>query len=285
MSRTAPEQLLQFIQQHPRLFILTGAGCSTVSGIPDYRDRHGHWKRQPPVQHRDFMHNTATRQRFWARSLIGWPVMAQARPNAVHHSLQQLEAKGYSQQLVTQNVDRLHQQAGQQQVVDLHGRSDRVRCMSCQQLHDRQQLHQQMAANNPGYARLSARPAPDGDADLDDIDFSLFRISDCHHCGGVLKPDVVFFGDNVPKQRVFSALEALEKADAMLVVGSSLMVYSGFRFCKRAAQLDKPICALNRGTTRADALLTLKLDSEIASVLQPVVAALPPRDPHGGPID
>ncbi|MEH6576038.1 MAG: NAD-dependent protein deacetylase [Amphritea sp.] len=275
MSDHQLDRLLQLIEQHPRLFVLTGAGCSTVSGIPDYRDQHGQWKRQPPVQHRDFMHSAATRKRFWARSLIGWPIMAQAQPNAAHHSLQQLEAKGYIQQLVTQNVDRLHRQAGQQQVIDLHGRSDQVLCMSCNHLHERYQIHQQMAENNPDYAHLSAAPAPDGDADLDNIDFSLVRVSDCHLCGGLLKPNVVFFGDNVPKQRVFNALDELEKADAMLVVGSSLMVYSGYRFCKRAAQMAKPIISINRGTTRADELLSLKIDSEITATLQPVATALP----------
>jgi len=268
------QQLTDFIHRHPRLFILTGAGCSTASGIPDYRDHNGEWKRQPPVQHRDFMTRHSTRQRFWARSLIGWPLMANARPNDVHKSLQRLEEKGYCRQLVTQNVDRLHQRAGQQRVIDLHGRSDQVICMSCHSLHQRDTIHQQMASENPAFAHYTATAAPDGDADLEGIDFSRFRVTDCPACGGLLKPNVVFFGDNVPKQRVFSALDSLRQADALLVVGSSLMVYSGFRFCKQAAKLNIPIAAITRGKTRADELLSLKLDGDIDQFLVPGVSAL-----------
>lgn len=269
--------LTDFIRQYPKLFILTGAGCSTDSGIPDYRDQHGQWKRQPPVQHKDFMTSLYARQRFWARSLIGWPLMAQARPNAIHQGLQTLEDLGHSTLLVTQNVDRLHQQAGQQRVIDLHGRSDRVRCMQCDTLHDRNHIHQQMAAENPYFSQLTATAAPDGDADLEGVDFNEFRVTGCHACGGLLKPDVVFFGDNVPKQRVFDAMDSLERADALLVVGSSLMVYSGYRFCKQAARLNKPIAALTHGKTRADDLLTLKLDSAISDCLVPAVQALRQR--------
>ena len=268
--------LTDFIRQHPKLFILTGAGCSTDSGIPDYRDHHGQWKRQPPIQHKDFINSLHARQRFWARSLIGWPLMAQARPNAIHNSLQQLERLGHSQLLVTQNVDRLHQQAGQQNVIDLHGRSDKVRCLQCDSLHDRNQIHQQMAADNPHFRHLTAAAAPDGDADLEGVDFNTFRVTGCDQCGGVLKPDVVFFGDNVPKQRVYEAIDSLQQADALLVVGSSLMVYSGYRFCKQAIKMNKPIAALTRGTTRADDLLTLKLDSAISDVLTPAVNQLQP---------
>lgn len=271
------EQLFQFIQNNPRLFILTGAGCSTASGIPAYRDRNGSWQRPPPVQHKEFMGSNATRQRFWARSLIGWPVMARARPNPVHHGLQLLEQKGYCLQLVTQNVDRLHQQAGQQRVIDLHGRSDRVRCMSCDRLYNRNSVHQRMLDNNPDYAHFTAAAAPDGDADLEHIDFSRFQVTDCEGCGGVLKPDVVFFGDNVPKERVFQALDSLQNADAIMVVGSSLMVYSGYRFCKRAAQMNKPILALTRGKTRADDLLHMKLDGEIEDFLKPLAEQLTSR--------
>lgn len=273
-----PEQLRRFIQNYPRLFILTGAGCSTASGIPAYRDKNGSWQRPPPVQHKDFLTSNTARQRFWARSLIGWPVMARARPNAVHQGLQLLEQKGYCQQLVTQNVDRRHQQAGQQRVIDLHGRSDRVRCMSCDRLYDRNHIHQEMLDSNPDYANFTAAAAPDGDAELEHIDFSRFQVIDCDDCGGLLKPDVVFFGDNVPKERVFQALDSLQKADAMLVVGSSLMVYSGYRFCKRAKQMNKPIIALTRGKTRADDMLSLKLDGEIADYLNPLANLLTAGD-------
>lgn len=273
-EHSVAQPLTDFIHRHPRLFILTGAGCSTQSGIPDYRDKNGEWKRQPPVQHRDFMTRHTCRQRFWARSLIGWPLMANARPNTVHESLQLLEQKGYCQQLVTQNVDRLHQLAGQQQVIDLHGRSDQVICMACNRLHDRNRIHQQMADENPEFAQYTATAAPDGDADLDGINFSGFKVTNCPDCNGILKPNVVFFGDNVPKERVFSALDSLKQSDALLVVGSSLMVYSGFRFCKQAAQLNIPIVAITRGKTRADELLSLKLDGDISEFLVPAAAQL-----------
>ncbi|WP_428036117.1 NAD-dependent protein deacetylase [Amphritea sp.] len=274
MTHSTANALSDFIQQHPRLFILTGAGCSTASGIPDYRDKNGDWKRQPPVQHRDFLTRHATRQRFWARSLVGWPLMANARPNTVHQSLQRLEAKGYCRQLVTQNVDRLHQQAGQQRVIDLHGRSDQVICMDCHTLHQRNHVHQLMAEANPAFREYTATAAPDGDADLEGIDFSRFRVTDCPACGGMLKPNVVFFGDNVPKERVFTALDSLQQSDALLVVGSSLMVYSGFRFCKQAVKLNIPIVAITQGKTRADELLTLKLDGDISEFLLPATAML-----------
>ena len=259
--------LARFIQNHPHLFILTGAGISTDSGIPDYRDKDGNWKRKQPVQHKDFMDNLHVRQRYWARSLIGWPVIRDAQPGSAHHALVKLERLGHINQIVTQNVDRLHQHAGSQQVIDLHGRSDQVRCMQCDQLYPRTEIHQQSASHNPSFAHYTATTAPDGDADLEGVEFSLFRVPECQRCGGILKPDVVFFGDNVPKTRVHTALDKLQQSDALLVIGSSLMVYSGFRFCRRAHEWDIPICTLNRGKTRADDLLSLKLDQAITSTL------------------
>ncbi len=266
-------ELTRFIRRHPRLLVLTGAGISTDSGIPDYRDRNGEWKRKQPVQHPDFMRCEHTRQRYWGRSLVGWPVMRDARPNQAHAALAQLERLGHIDLLVTQNVDGLHQCAGSQKVIDLHGRSDRVICMSCNFGCSRDEVHQRSAELNPAFSRYTATAAPDGDADLE-VDFSGFRIPDCPQCGGILKPDVVFFGDNVPKQRVLDALEALQNADGLLVIGSSLMVYSGFRFCRRASDWHKPIAALTLGKTRADELLSLKLNSAITPVLNAAVAAL-----------
>ncbi|PSL12234.1 NAD-dependent SIR2 family protein deacetylase [Marinobacterium halophilum] len=259
-------ELTDFIHRHPRLLILTGAGISTDSGIPDYRDANGEWKRKQPVQHPDFMRSEHTRQRYWGRSLVGWPVMRDAQPNGAHTALAQLESLGHIERLVTQNVDGLHQQAGNRNVTDLHGRSDRVICMHCDFTCSRDEVHQRSAEMNPAFTRFTAVTAPDGDADLE-VDFSEFRIPDCPHCGGILKPDVVFFGDNVPKQRVIDALDALQRADALLVIGSSLMVYSGFRFCRRAHEWDKPIAALTLGKTRADELLSLKLNASIGPVL------------------
>lgn len=269
------EQLAEFIQQHPRLFVLTGAGVSTDSGIPDYRDHEGNWKRKQPVQHHAFMTQLSVRQRYWARSLIGWPVMRDAKPSAAHHSLATLSQQGRISTLVTQNVDRLHQQAGCTQVIDLHGRSDVVCCMQCSARFTRDEIHRHSLATNPAFGAFTAVAAPDGDADLENVDFSAFKVPECVHCGGILKPDVVFFGDNVPKARVLSALDALRESDALFVAGSSLMVYSGFRFCKRAYEWNIPICTLNRGKTRADELLHLKLDTDIASTLGHALTLLP----------
>ena len=262
----AAAQLAQFIHKHPRLVVLTGAGVSTDSGIPDYRDTSGAWKRKPPVDHRDFMRCAATRQRYWGRALIGWPAIRNAAPNPAHFHLAELERRGHVELLVTQNVDRLHQRAGSERVVDLHGRADEIRCMDCDYRAQRQLVHERSFALNPGFRHYRAASAPDGDADLE-VDFSHFNVADCPQCRGILKPDVVFFGDNVPKTRVQEALDALRASDGLLVVGSSLMVYSGFRFCRYAQEWNKPIAALNLGRTRADELLDLKLNAGIGETL------------------
>ncbi|WP_440976413.1 NAD-dependent protein deacetylase [Pseudoxanthomonas winnipegensis] len=259
--------LRDFIERHARLFVLTGAGCSTDSGIPDYRDRDGAWKRPQPVTYQAFMGDLATRQRYWARSLVGWPRFGAARPNGVHRALAALEARGQLSLLLTQNVDRLHQAAGSRQVIDLHGRLDVVRCMGCERRTPRQDFQAELVARNPGWDRHHAGIAPDGDADLEGVDFAAFDIPACAHCGGVLKPDVVFFGENVPRERVATAREALERSDALLVVGSSLMVYSGLRFVQWAHAAGLPVAALNHGRTRADELLTLKVQHDCAQAL------------------
>lgn len=265
--------LPSFIARHRRLLVLTGAGCSTDSGIPDYRDAQGQWKRTPPVTFQAFMETPATRQRYWARSLAGWPRFGQARANEVHHALVALETHGKVQVLVTQNVDRLHQQAGNHNVVDLHGRLDQVRCMHCEQRLKRAFFQQLLVDANPGWEQLPAALAPDGDADLEGVDFSRFVVPDCARCGGILKPDVVFFGESVPRERVDAVYQHLQHADAVLVVGSSLMVYSGFRFVQAAATAGLPVAAVNLGVTRADLLLTLKVDAPCAQALSFLVPA------------
>jgi NAD-dependent SIR2 family protein deacetylase len=257
MPQSAPLQ--DFVDRHERLFVLTGAGCSVNSGIPDYRDADGQWKRSPPVTLQAFMGQEATRRRYWARSLIGWRRIGGAKPNDAHRALARLEAIGKSEILLTQNVDRLHQAAGSAAVIDLHGRLDHVRCMGCDAVSSRQALQAELEQLNPDWLTREAAVAPDGDADLDAVDFSTFAVPACRHCRGVLKPDVVFFGENVPRPRVETAMRRLDESDAMLIVGSSLMVYSGFRFVDAAARAGKPIAAVNLGRTRADDLLTLKV--------------------------
>jgi NAD-dependent SIR2 family protein deacetylase len=258
--------LEDFIDRHHRLFVLTGAGCSTRSGIPDYRDADGQWKRSRPVTYQAFMGEEATRRRYWVRSTLGWRRFSRARPNDAHRALAKLEGMGKSALLLTQNVDRLHQAAGSARVIDLHGRLDLVRCMGCETRIARESMQEALTSLNPDWLDLEAVDAPDGDADLDGADFSSFAVPPCRACGGVMKPDVVFFGENVPRDRVETAMRHLAEADAMLVVGSSLMVYSGYRFAETAAREGKPIAAVNLGRTRADELITLKVEqpSEIA---------------------
>ncbi|MEA3251518.1 MAG: NAD-dependent protein deacetylase [Pseudomonadota bacterium] len=272
----APFQALQaFAERYPRLMVLTGAGVSTDCGIPDYRDAMGAWKRSPPVRHQAFMASAATRQRYWARSLIGFRAIEVARPGPAHRALARLEALGHVTALVTQNVDGLHQRAGSRRVIDLHGRAEIVRCMGCGASRMRHALHRELAERNPDWLRLDAAAGPDGDADLDGLDFSRFEILDCTRCGeGIWKPDVVFFGDNVPRTRVDAAFAALAEADALLVAGSSLMVYSGFRFARQAARDGKPIACVNRGHTRGDPLYSLKLDAATGETLTALAEAL-----------
>jgi NAD-dependent SIR2 family protein deacetylase len=269
-----PSALSDFIERYPRWFVLTGAGCSTDSGIPDYRDADGAWKRAQPVTLQAFMSDPLTRRRYWARSLLGWQRFGRAAPNAAHRALAQLEQQGHVEQLVTQNVDRLHQAAGSKAVIDLHGRMDLVRCMDCWRLQPRSELQDELIALNPSWTQLDARIAPDGDADLDGLDFSTFEVPPCSYCAGVLKPDVVFFGESVPKERVDAAMYHLHQADAMLVVGSSLMVYSGYRFAQMAAAAGKPVAAINLGRTRADDLLTLKITEPCARALSALLCSI-----------
>ncbi len=260
-------ELRAFIGRHRRLFVLTGAGCSAPSGIPDYRDDEGRWKRPQPVTHQAFMQSEATRRRYWARSLIGWRSFRAAAPNAAHRALARLEASGAMEALLTQNVDGLHQAAGHENVIDLHGRIDQVRCMGCAARLPRARFQDDLARLNPDWLALEATEAPDGDADLEDADFSAFAIPDCPACGGVLKPDVVFFGANAPRERVETAFGHLDAADAMLIVGSSLMVYSGYRFVERAAEAGTPIAAVNLGRTRGDGLIGLKVEARCEEAL------------------
>ena len=270
-------RLVEFVERHPRLFVLTGAGCSTDSGIPDYRDADGEWRRGRPIMLQDFLASERARKRYWARSVVGWARMRIARPNGAHRSLANLERQGRIVQLVTQNVDGLHQAAGSRNVIDLHGRIDVVRCMGCDRRLGREELQMELMRRNPGFAALDAVTAPDGDADLDGVRFDAFDVAGCDACGGLLKPDVVFFGEGVPGDRVRQAMAAADASDAMLVVGSSLMVYSGYRFARAMAEAGKPIAAVNLGRTRADDLLTLKVTDRCAHALSFLLSSPPLR--------
>jgi NAD-dependent SIR2 family protein deacetylase len=253
------------------VMVLTGAGVSTESGIPDYRDELGQWKRPQPMGFREFTGSEAARQRYWARSMLGFGPLEEARPNAAHRALAECEHRGLTSTIVTQNVDGLHQAAGTRNVIDLHGRIDQVVCLGCGERTPRLALQQVLTAHNPEWAGREAVTAPDGDADPGSADYSRFRVPACRTCGGVLKPDVVFFGENVPRDRVERAMSELASARALLVVGSSLMVFSGYRFVRVAQQLGLPIAVLNRGRTCADELAALRVEGCAGQVLSEVI--------------
>ncbi|MBZ2209716.1 NAD-dependent protein deacetylase [Massilia soli] len=263
----ALEQMAHFLTRHARVLVLTGAGISTGSGIPDYRDKDGARRGPTPVQGPDFRKFEATRRRYWARSMVGYPTLARAEPNAGHRALADLEAKGAIGALMTQNVDGLHQRAGSTGVLELHGNIHAVICLDCHAHFSRAFVQQLLEEANPGMLGQNARPLPDGDAQIEPEALADFHTPFCVHCGGTLKPDVVFFGDGVPAACTRRALARMEDADALLVVGSSLVVFSGYRFCRMAAAAGKPVAAINLGKTRADELLTLKLASSAERVL------------------
>lgn len=264
---TQADALSEFLDRAGRVTVLTGAGCSTDSGIPDYRDAAGQWKHTPPVQWQDFVGQPAVRQRYWARSMLGWPLIHRAQPNRAHKALRILERAQKVQMVITQNVDGLHQKAGSERVVDLHGRLDTVRCLDCGVTEPREALQLILADANPGWlTHAEGCLRPDGDMELKQ-ELSQFRVPNCRRCCGILKPDVVFFGEAVPRARVERAFDALHGSGALLVVGSSLMVFSGFRFAREASRNNRPLALLNRGRTRADDLATLKLDGSCGAVL------------------
>jgi len=269
--------LRRWIASHRRVFALTGAGCSTGSGIPDYRDDRGEWKRRPPVMIQALRGDEAVYRRYWARACAGWPRFSAAAPGAAHRAFAAWEAAGTLSCLVTQNVDGLHQRAGSRAVIDLHGRLDDVVCLGCGERRSRAALQDEITDANPAW-RAVAAPAPDGDADIDAGAVEAFVPPRCGRCGGLLKPDVVFFGENVPIERYQAAQEALAAADALLVAGSSLMVYSGFRFVRQAHEAGLPIAIVNRGRTRGDDLADLKVEGDVGALLTSAVGAGAPGD-------
>jgi NAD+-dependent protein deacetylase sirtuin 4 len=247
--------------------VLTGAGCSTESGIPDYRGAGRPARTRPPIQHDAFLRRPEVRQRYWARATVGWAHFAGAEPNPAHRALAALERAGLVTGLITQNVDRLHQQAGSRRVVELHGALADVICLGCGSFEARSALQVRLLAANPGWLARAAALAPDGDADLPDEDVAAFRVPACLGCGGVLKPDVVFFGGNVGRPTVEAAWALVDQAQVLLVVGSSLAVYSGYRFVLRARDRGMGIGLLNLGPTRADALATARVERRAGAAL------------------
>lgn len=251
-----------------RVVALTGAGLSTDSGIPDYRGRGSRSRR--PMSYADFVSGPVAQRRYWARAHVGWRHLAYAEPNAGHHALARLERAGVVAGLITQNVDGLHTRAGQRSAIELHGGIADVVCLGCRARSSRGELHRRLSVLNPGFADRGAVAAPDGAAVLDDIDG--FRVAACSSCGGVLKPDVVFFGENVPRDRVARCIAWVDDAEALLVTGSSLQVMSGLRFVRQARRTGIPVVIVNRGPTRGDDLATMRLDAGCSATLAELAA-------------
>lgn len=272
--------LVAMLEAASRITVLTGAGCSTESGIPDYRGPDGEWRSSKPVQYAEFVRDPLRRRHYWARSYRGWDRFAGARPNTAHFAIAALERAGRVSRLITQNVDGLHGDAGSRAMIELHGNNHRVDCLDCRATIPRAELQQRLAALNPEWDHEPSRMLADGDAEIEMNRTASFEIADCGRCGGILKPDVVFFGENVPLERVALAMKSVETSDALLVVGSSLAVWSGYRFARAAAGRGIPIAILNRGWTRADELAAVKLDAACGEVLPALVAEIAGgRDP------
>jgi NAD-dependent SIR2 family protein deacetylase len=256
--------------------VLSGAGLSTESGLPDYRGETGRRRRAEPMTYQTFVGSAAARRRYWARSHLGWRHFAHAAPNAGHRAVAELQSRGLITGIITQNVDGLHQAAGAHQVIELHGSLDRVTCLSCGQRISRHLLDRRLrAANRDWHAQVGAFN-PDGDAVLADDQIDAFEFVDCDGCGGPLKPDVVFFGENVPPPRVEECYTLTERADMLLVLGSSLTVMSGYRFVRRAAERAIPIAIINHGPTRGDGHALLTLGTPLGPTLTSVLAGLGP---------
>lgn len=248
--------------------VLSGAGLSTESGIPDYRGPTGSQRRHAPMQYQAFIHDPSARHRYWARSYLGWRQIASARPNRGHRAVARWQGAGWLRSIITQNVDGLHQAAGARDVVELHGGLDRVVCLSCDARVARGEVDARLRGANPHFDAHVEHINPDGDADLDDADLDSFVMISCPQCGaGPLKPDVVFFGENVPRARVEHCFTEVQASSALLVLGSSLTVMSGFRFARRAAALGIPIAIVNQGPTRADDLAHVHIDAALGAVL------------------
>ena len=254
--------------------VLSGAGLSTESGIPDYRGPTGAARPSTPMTYQAFTGEPAARRRYWARSHLGWRLIARASPNPGHRAVADLQRAGLVRGIVTQNVDGLHQSGGARGVVELHGSLDRVVCLDCRTVSPRGELDRRLRAANPGFDARVTAVNPDGDVDLPDEALAGFRTVDCALCGGMLKPDVVFFGETVPADRVQRCFALVEDAGLLLVLGSSLRVMSGYRFVLRAAKLGIPVAIVNQGATRGDAAATVAVDAPLGQVLPALVRAV-----------
>lgn len=263
-----------------RFALLTGAGLSTDSGIPDYRGPGS--PPRSPMTYQEFVRDAANRQRYWARNHIGWSHLRHADPNEGHHAAAELERRGYLTGLITQNVDRLHEDAGSRNVIDLHGRYDQVVCLDCRRTYSRRLLAGMLEELNPDFLERAEKSglvemAPDADATVEDEALiRSFIVAVCPACGGTLKPDFVYFGENVPKDRVEKSYAMVDEASALLVAGSSLTVMSGLRFVRHAAKEGKPVAIINRGDTRGDDKATIKLEAGVSESLTWLAAELPP---------
>ncbi len=254
--------------------VLSGAGVSTESGIPDYRGPHGSLRLSTPMQYREFAGSAEARQRYWARSAAGWARVRDARPNRAHAAVARLEALGLVIGVITQNVDGLHRAAGSRRVIELHGSLSEVVCMSCGGREDRGRVQERLTAANPAWSAGMFAMAPDGDAVVPADLVEGFIVPPCELCGGVLKPNVVFFGENVPAPRVAAATGMVDSAGLLLVLGSSLAVFSGFRFVQRVAAAGIPVAIVNEGPTRGDSLASLRIEARLGEVLPDLVDAL-----------
>ena len=272
--------MLDPVELMPRLIVeravavLTGAGMSTDSGIPDYRGPNA--RPIAPITYQQFISDFDFRQRYWARNHVGWQQMWKAEPNAGHFAMAELEKAGVVSGVITQNVDRLHVRAGSQNLIELHGHFEDVLCLDCRRVIPRDLLHKRLTELNVGFAPKVLQWTPDADAEIGDS--SSFVVADCEDCGGMLKPDIVYFGESVPPERVERAFQMVDESEVLLVAGSSLTVMSGFRFVKHAAKHGKDVIIINRGPTRGDDLATLKIDagtsetlSELAKLLFPTI--------------
>lgn len=282
-SLTTDTRTLISILEQGNVLVITGAGISTDSGIPDYRGPSGAaQRRHAPMTYQTFRKDPKGRHRYWARSHLGWPHMAAARPNAGHYAIAEWEKAGLIRGVITQNVDGLHQKAGSRVVLDLHGRLDSVVCLECGHTISRHDLHHELTHANPHWQGMATLTNPDGDAELDEAFIDSFHMVDCPECGGALKPDVVYFGENVPVHRVEQATSWTDQASSVLVLGSTLTVFSARRFVSRAHKADTPIVIVNQGATRCDDIAALTIHAPLSDLLPHVTASV--NYEPGGPL-